>query len=160
MTNSIDRTTASNTTSITARNTAINTASKTVQSFIGTIAVIAGNCVVFIASTWYLHDRGQRGFKWVQLVGWLMMTAIAVGATVRLVMVAQAFGEPTTSLSDEQEKIWFFSTIVSLLMLASPLVTALEIYRGEIQVNSIEDVDDSDYSDGYRKKERVSSKAS
>ncbi|KUI66148.1 hypothetical protein VM1G_02283 [Cytospora mali] len=105
-------------------------------SLVGTVAVIAGNCVVFTASTWYLHDRRQRGFKWVQLVGWAIMTAIAVGATVRVVLMSQAFGEPTTPLSDDGERQWSFSTMVSLLMLALPLMTALEIYRGEIHVSN------------------------
>lgn len=104
-------------------------------SFVGTIAVIAGNCVVFTASTWYLHDRRQRGFKWVQLVGWVIMTGIAVGATVRVILMSQAFGEPSTPLSDSTEKQWTFATMVSLLMLALPLMTVLEIYRGEIHVN-------------------------
>ncbi|ROW00015.1 hypothetical protein VPNG_08336 [Cytospora leucostoma] len=104
-------------------------------SFVGTIAVIAGNCVVFTASTWYLHDRRQRGFRWVQLVGWVVMTAIAVAATVRVVLMSQAFGEPTTPLSDRGEKQWTFATMVSLLMLALPLMTVLEIYRGEVHVN-------------------------
>lgn len=103
-------------------------------SFVGTIAVVAGNCVVFTASTWYLHDRRQRGFKWVQLVGWVMMTAAAVGATARVVLMSQAFGEPTTPLSDRGEKQWTFATMVSLLMLALPLMTILEIYRGEVHV--------------------------
>lgn len=109
-------------------------AGNTGLSFAGTIAVIAGNCVVFTASTWYLHDRRQRGFRWVQLAGWVVMTAIAVGATVRVVLTSQAFGEPTTPLSDDGEKQWTFATMVSLLMLALPLMTVLEIYRGEIRV--------------------------
>lgn len=128
-------------------------ASDAAQSFAGTIAVIAGNCVVFAASTWYLHDRRQRrqrGFKWVQLVGWVIMAAIAVSATVRVVLMSQAFGTATTPLSDDDEKDWTFSTLVSLLMLALPLITALEIYRGEIQVN-VSDIDD-DNDDGFQEK--------
>ncbi|ROV88057.1 hypothetical protein VMCG_10416 [Cytospora schulzeri] len=113
-----------------------NKASNIGLSFVGTISVIAGNCVVFTASTWYLHDRRQRGFKWVQLVGWVIMTAIAVGATVRVVLMSQAFGVPTTPLSDQGEKEWTFATIISLLMLGLPLMTVLEIYRGESRVNN------------------------
>lgn len=104
-------------------------------SFLGTIAVICGNFVVFIASTWYLHDRRQRGFKWVQLAGILLMTAVAVAATARVLMVSQAFGTPTTQLSDQGERQWSFATMVTLLMLALPLMTVLEIYRGEVQMS-------------------------
>lgn len=112
-----------------------NKASNVGLSYVGTIAVIAGNCIVFLASTWYLHDRRQRAFKWVQLAGWAMMTAIAVGATVRVIYTSQAFGQPTTPLSDGGERQWSFATMVSLLMLALPLMTVLEIYRGEVHVN-------------------------
>lgn len=104
-------------------------------SFLGTIAVICGNVIVFIASTWYLHDRRQRGFKWVQLAGILLMTAIAVAATARVLMVSQAFGDPQTPLSDQGEKQWSFATMVTLLMLALPLMTVLEVYRGEVHMN-------------------------
>lgn len=105
-------------------------------SFIGTIAVMCGNLIVFIAATWYLHDRTQRGFKWIQLAGILLMSAIAVAATVRVLMVSQAFGDPETPLADQGEKQWSFATMVTLLMLVLPLMTVLEIYRGEMHVNT------------------------
>lgn len=104
-------------------------------SFVGTILVIAGNCLVFAAATWVLHDRRQMGFKWIQLAGIAAMTAIAVAATVRVIQDSQAFGVPQTPLSDDGEKQWSFATLVTLLMLALPLMTVLEIYRGEIDVN-------------------------
>lgn len=104
-------------------------------SFIGTILAIAGNCLVFGAATWLLHDRRQRGFKWIQLAGIVAMTAVAVAASVRVVQESQAFGVAKTPLGDEGEKQWSFATLVTLLMLALPLMTVLEIYRGEIHVN-------------------------
>lgn len=104
-------------------------------SFIGTILAIAGNCLVFGAATWLLHDRRQRGFKWIQLAGIVAMTAVAVAATVRVIQESQAFGIAKTPLGDEGEKQWSFATLVTLLMLALPLMTVLEIYRGEIHVN-------------------------
>lgn len=104
-------------------------------SFVGTILVIAGNCLVFAAATWLLHDRRQRGFKWIQLAGIVTMTAIAVAATVRVIQVSAAFGVAETPLSDNGEKQWSFATLVTLLMLALPLMTVLEIYRGEIHVD-------------------------
>lgn len=106
-----------------------------IVSFLGTIFVIAGNVIVFSAATWFLHDRRQRGFKWIQLAGISVMTAIAVAATVRVVVSSQAFGTPSTKLADEGEKEWSFSTSVTLLMLALPLMTVLEIYRGEVHVS-------------------------
>lgn len=104
-------------------------------SFVGTILVIAGNCLVFAAATWLLHDRKQMGFKWIQLAGIVAMTAIGVAAVVRVIQESQAFGIAQTPLSDEGEKQWSFATLVTLLMLALPLMTLLEIYRGEIHVN-------------------------
>lgn len=104
-------------------------------SFIGTILAIAGNCLVFAAATWLLHDRHQRGFKWIQLAGIVAMTAVAVAATVRVIQESQAFGIAKTPLGDQGEKQWSFATLVTLLMLALPLMTVLEIYRGEIHVN-------------------------
>lgn len=106
-------------------------ANNTTLSFLGTIAVICGNVIVFAASTWWLHDRRQRGFKWLQLAGILLMTAIAVAASARVLMVSQAFGTPSTPLQDENEKQITFATIVTLLMLLLPLMTVLEIYREE-----------------------------
>lgn len=109
--------------------------SSEIVSFLGTIVVIAGNIIVFTAATWFLHDRRQRGFKWIQLAGICVMAAIAVSATVRVVVSSQAFGIPSTPLADNGEKQWSFSTIVTLLMLALPLMTVLEIYRGEVHIN-------------------------
>ncbi|EON96381.1 hypothetical protein UCRPA7_8172 [Phaeoacremonium minimum UCRPA7] len=103
-------------------------------SYVGTIAVIAGNCIVFAASTWYLHYRKQRFFKLAQLIGWVLMTAIAVGATVRVILLSQAFGKPTTPLSDKGETVWSFGSLISLLMLLLPLMSLLEIARGEVQI--------------------------
>lgn len=113
--------------------------SEEIVSFLGTIFVIAGNVIVFGASTWFLHDRKQRGFKWIQLAGICVMTAIAVAATVRVVVESQAFGTPSTPLADEGEQQWSFSTIVTLLMLLLPLMTVLEIYRGEVHLNKPSD---------------------
>lgn len=104
-------------------------------SFIGTILAIAGNCLVFAAATWLLHDRRQRAFKWIQLAGIVAMTAVAVAATVRVIQESQAFGVAKTPLGDNGERQWSFATLVTLLMLALPLMTVLEIYRGEIHVN-------------------------
>ena len=110
------------------------TASNAGLSYVGTIAVIAGNCIVFAASTWYLHSRKQRFFKIAQLVGWVLMTAIAVGAAVRVILLSQAFGKPKTPLSDNGETVWTFGSLVSLLMLLLPLISLLEIARGEMQL--------------------------
>ncbi|CAN8098176.1 unnamed protein product [Discula destructiva] len=115
--------------------TSSQTNSNNALSFIGTILTIAGNCLVFGAATWLLHDRRQRGFKWIQLAGIVVMTAVAVAATVRVIQESQAFGVAKTPLGDRGERQWSFATLVTLLMLALPLMTVLEIYRGEIHVN-------------------------
>lgn len=103
-------------------------------SYVGTIAVIAGNVIIFILATWYLHSRAQRFYKIVQIVGLLLMTAIAIGAGIRIILLSQAFGKPTVDLSDEGETIWSFGQLLSMLLLIMPLVSVVEIYRGEINV--------------------------
>ncbi|PHH60196.1 hypothetical protein CDD81_1976 [Ophiocordyceps australis] len=103
-------------------------------SYVGTIFVIAGNCIVFALATWYLHRRGQRFFKLLQSLGLLLMTAIAVGAAVRIGLLSQAFGHPPVKLSDQGEKVWSFGQLLSMLLLVMPLVSVVEIYRGELQM--------------------------
>ncbi|KAF3762784.1 hypothetical protein M406DRAFT_45665 [Cryphonectria parasitica EP155] len=112
----------------------VQTESSRTLSFIGTIVVIGANFLVFIAATWFLQSRRQVAFKWIQLAGILLMAAIAVAATVRVLMSSQAFGYPSTPLADNAERAWSFSTSVTLLMLALPLMTVLEIWRGEVRV--------------------------
>lgn len=103
-------------------------------SYVGTIVVMAGNCIIFALATWYLHSREQRFYKVVQGVGLLLMTAIAIGAAVRIGLLSQAFGHPSVTLSDQGEKDWGFGQLLSMLLLIFPLVSVVEIYRGEIKV--------------------------
>jgi len=98
--------------------------------YVGTAAVIVGNCVVFGLATWYLHSRGQRFYKLIQLVGILLMAAIAIGAISRVVLLSQAFGRPSVPLRDDGERAWSFGQLLSLLFLLLPLVSIVEIYRG------------------------------
>ena len=108
-------------------------------SYIGTIAVIAGNGVVFALATWYMHSRTQRFYKTIQLVGVLLMAAIALGATIRVILLSQAFGKPSVTLADEGEKRWSFGQLLSLLMLILPVIGAVEIIVGEVTVTNCED---------------------
>ncbi len=50
--------------------------------YVGTIVTIAGNCVVFGLATWYLQSRNQRFYKAVQVVGLVLMSAIAIGTSI------------------------------------------------------------------------------
>lgn len=103
-------------------------------SFAGTIAVIAGNCIIFGLATWYLHSRNQRFYQVIQIGGMVLMTAIAIGAAIRVILLSQAFGNPSIELSDQGEKEWSFGQLLSMLLLIMPLVSVVEIYRGEITV--------------------------
>lgn len=103
-------------------------------SYVGTIAVIAGNCIIFVLATWYLHSREQRFYKVVQIGGMLLMAAIAAGAAIRIILLSQAFGKPSVKLSDQGETVWSFGQLLSMLLLIMPLINVIEIYRGEIQV--------------------------
>jgi hypothetical protein len=103
-------------------------------SYVGTIVVIAGNGVIFLLATWYLHSRTQRFYRIIQIVGIFLMTGIAIGAAIRIGVLSQAFGKPTVTLSDEGERHWSFGQLLSILLLIFPLVSVVEISRGEIQV--------------------------
>lgn len=115
-------------------------------NYIGTSAVIAGNCAVFALATWYLHSRSQRFYKTIQVVGVVLMAAIAVGAAVRIGLLSQAFGNPTVPLADRGETEWSFGQLLGLLMLLLPAISVLEIYRGDLKVAP--PVEDNSYLDG------------
>ncbi|KAI2611220.1 uncharacterized protein GGS25DRAFT_186453 [Hypoxylon fragiforme] len=103
-------------------------------SFAGTIAVIAGNVVVFLFATWYLHARRlPRFYAAFQAAGLLLMTASAVGATVRVAYLADAFAQPPITLLDPGEQLWSFGQLLSVGMLLLPLVSVVEILRGDIK---------------------------
>ncbi|KAK0710809.1 hypothetical protein B0H67DRAFT_265660 [Lasiosphaeris hirsuta] len=102
--------------------------------YVGTIVVIAGNCVVFGLATWYLHSRQQRFYRAIQMIGLVLMAAIAIGAIARAYLLSQAFGSPDVALSDQGEKSWSFGQLLSMLMLFLPVVSVIEIMRGEIAV--------------------------
>ncbi|KAI1330719.1 hypothetical protein F5Y16DRAFT_362472 [Xylariaceae sp. FL0255] len=105
-----------------------------ILSTIGTIVVIAGNVIVFGLATWYLHSRTQRYYKAIQIIGLLLMTAISIGAIVRVSLIADAFSHnPPITLSDNGETQWSFGQLLSVGMLLLPVVSIIEILRGEIQ---------------------------
>ncbi|KAL1607772.1 hypothetical protein SLS60_002708 [Paraconiothyrium brasiliense] len=113
-------------------------------SIAGTIAVIAGQVVVFVCSTLYLHTRtNPTWMKSVQVVGLVIVIAMGVGATVRVVMVSQAFGtEPDgVNLVGSSEKDWSYGQLLPLLLLAMPLISLIEVMRGETRTppNKVDD---------------------
>ena len=139
--------------------------------YAGTVATIVGNCVVFAGATWYLHDRRQRWYRAAQVGGLVVMGGIAIGefslccrmcmawwfrgetkenadkdigAITRAYLLSQAFGTPDVVLSDEGEKTWSFGQLLGLLMLLLPVISVIEIMRGEISVAPpVQDDDDS-----------------
>jgi len=109
-----------------------------VVSIVGTIAVIAASCVIFALGTWYLHLKVQLWGRFVRVLSLIVLFAVAVAATVRVVTVSQAFGTPSVALSDEGERTWTFGQLLALLLLILPLISALEIYRGQLKVAACE----------------------
>ncbi|KAF2838959.1 hypothetical protein M501DRAFT_848474 [Patellaria atrata CBS 101060] len=105
-------------------------------SIAGTMAVMAGNCIFFVLAVWYLHSRGQRWLRFVQIAGLLVLIAIGAGAAIRVLLISQAFGNPPSDLKfkDQAEKDWSFGQLLPLLLLLLPVVSALEITRGEMRV--------------------------
>lgn len=102
-------------------------------SYVGTIIVIIKNCLVFGLATWYLHSRRQRFYQAIR-IGGIILTSIAIGAAVRVIVLSQALGKPSVELSDSGEKDWSFGQLLSIWLLIMPLVSVVEIYRGEIKV--------------------------
>lgn len=111
---------------------------------VATVVVIAANVLIFGLATWYLQSRRQKYFKAIQLVGIILMMGTAVGATVRAYLLSQAFGSPDVALSDEGEKTWSFGQLLSMLMLILPVISVIEIMRGEVSVAPPVPDDDSD----------------
>lgn len=111
-----------------------SSSSNTGLSYAGTIAAIGGNCIIFVLATWYLHNRNQRFQRTVQIGGIVLMTAVAVAVAVRVIILSQAFGNPSVKLSDEGEKDWSFGQLLSLLLLILPLILVVEVYRGEVKL--------------------------
>jgi hypothetical protein len=105
-------------------------ASNSTISVIGTIAVISGNCIMFVLGFWYLHVKERPWLKTIQVLGLVMSAAIAAGAAVRVILLSQAFGTPSVSLRDTGERDWSFGQLLPMLLLLLPLVSAVEIMRG------------------------------
>jgi hypothetical protein len=103
-------------------------------SIAGTIAVIAGQVVTFGFATWYLHNRSNpKWLKTVQVVGLVACLAMGIGATTRVVLESQAFGSPPEAvrLVGPSEGNWSFGQLLPLLLLALPVISTVEIMRGE-----------------------------
>lgn len=104
------------------------------RSLAGTIAVIVGQCLVYAMAVWYLHSKSQRWLQITRAVSFVVLMAIGVGATIRVISLSQAFGKPSVELSDSGEKDWSFGQLLGLLLLLLPLMSAVEIYRGKFEI--------------------------
>ncbi|KAH7327461.1 hypothetical protein BKA65DRAFT_510643 [Rhexocercosporidium sp. MPI-PUGE-AT-0058] len=105
-------------------------------SIVGTIGVMAGQVVFFLVGVWYLHVKNRKWLRAVQLVGLVVLGAIGIVAAIRVLLLSQAFGTPSVPLADTAEKDWSFGQLLPLLLLLLPLVSAVEIMRGEMKVPS------------------------
>ncbi|KAK2770319.1 hypothetical protein CKAH01_14808 [Colletotrichum kahawae] len=104
--------------------------------YAGTIAVIVANVLVFLGASWYIHSRGKRFARPMIIGGLVLMTASAIGAAVRSFIASSSFGDGPHGykLADDSEKRWEFGQFLSILVLLFPIVSLLEIWRGEIMV--------------------------
>jgi hypothetical protein len=100
-------------------------------SIAGTIAVIAGTVLVFVFGVWYLHSQTKRWLKIFQVIGLIILFASAAGAAIRVIILSQAFGNPSVKLDGDGEKDWSSGQLLPILLLLLPLVSAVEIYRGK-----------------------------
>lgn len=100
-------------------------------SIAGTIAVMAGQVVLFAVGVWYLHVKARRWVKIIQSLGLVLLVAIGAGAAIRVILLSQAFGHPSVPLNNTGEKDWSFGQLLPLLLLLLPLVSSVEIFRGK-----------------------------
>ncbi|PBP26327.1 hypothetical protein BUE80_DR002575 [Diplocarpon rosae] len=105
-------------------------------SIAGTVVVMAGQVIFFLLGVWYLHVKNRRWVRGVQVVGLIVLAAIGAGAAVRVILLSQAFGRPSVKLEGTAEKDWSFGQLLPLLMLLLPLVSTVEILRGEMRIPS------------------------
>lgn len=105
--------------------------SNSTLSVIGTIAVIAASCIIFILGSWYLHLRKQIWGGTVRIISLVVLMAMAIGAAVRVIIISQAFNKAPVNLSDTGERVWSFGQLLTMLLLILPFVSALEIFRGK-----------------------------
>ena len=102
-----------------------------------------GNVVVFLLATWYLHSRAQRFYRVVQLVGIVLMTGVAIGSAIKIILLSQAFGRDTpdrVKLRDNGEQLWSFGQLLALLLLLLPGISIIEIYRGKCRSVEVQQV--------------------
>ncbi|KAH8884881.1 hypothetical protein GQ53DRAFT_845799 [Thozetella sp. PMI_491] len=128
--------------------------------YFATIIIIAGNGIVFALALWYLHRRDQRFYTIIQLVGLVLMAAIAIGATVRVLLLSQAFGNPNIAMTNLGEQDWSFGQLLSVLVLILPVISALEILRGEIAVAPPVDDDKKALIEGHQLQENPRARTS
>ena len=58
---------------------------------------------------------------------------MGIGATVRVIMESQAFGSPPKALNlvGPSEKSWSYGQLLPLLLLVMPIISTIEVIRGE-----------------------------
>ncbi|TVY22390.1 hypothetical protein LHYA1_G008422 [Lachnellula hyalina] len=105
-------------------------------SIAGTIAVMTGQVIFFVVGVWYLHVKERKWVKVIQMLGLVVLVGIGAGAAVRVILLSQAFGHPNVPLKDSGERDWSFGQLLPLLLLLLPLVSSVEILRGEMKIPS------------------------
>ena len=70
--------------------------------------------------------------KVIQMLGLVILVGIGAGAAIRVILLSQAFGKPNVPLKDAGERDWSFGQLLPLLLLLLPLVSSVEILRGEL----------------------------
>jgi len=96
-----------------------------------TIGVIVGQCLVFIMAILWLHSSRNRWYHPLRALCYFVLTAVAIGGTVRVLQLSQLFGTPSVPLADQGEAILNFGQILALVLLVSPVISTLEMYRSK-----------------------------
>ncbi|EEY17788.1 conserved hypothetical protein [Verticillium alfalfae VaMs.102] len=102
-------------------------------SYFGTIAVMAANVLVFALASWYLHC-GSSASQNRQAYGPRAPWRPGAGALFGAVLASDALGHGPSFELAPGEEAWSFGQVLSVLVLLFPLVSMVEILRGELRV--------------------------
>jgi len=97
----------------------------------GTIGVIVGQCLVFVMAVLWLHSARNRWYHPLRALSYSVLTAVGIGGTVRVLQLSQLVGTLSVLLADFGEAILNFGQVIALVLLFSPFISTLQMYRSK-----------------------------
>jgi hypothetical protein len=109
----------------------------------GALAAHIANLAILSLATFYLHYPGKRFPPIVRTMGLGVTIVFALGACTRAMLLSQAFGRPNVQLADMAERNWDHGQRLAMLLLPLPLISAVQIWRGELKIPKVYSIDDT-----------------